>query len=210
MRTKFAPLLLTVALAACATPPGVDTSARGLAAVNQPVVSRSDFAFDLAAPDGSLSASEAARLDAWFASLGLGYGDSVHVEGAYADAARADVARIAGQYGMLISAGAPITAGAVPQGAVRVIVSRTRASVPGCPNWSRPALPNYENETMSNFGCGVNSNIAAMVADPQDLVYGREGDGVGDAAATSKAIRTYRSAKPTGEGGLQAVSTKGN
>ena len=210
MRTKLALLALTSALAACATPQNADTSARGLAPVNAPVVTRADYALDVAAPEGSLSPSEANRLDAWFAGLGLGYGDSIYVDGAYGDAARADVARVAGRYGLLVSAGAPVTASAVAPGTVRVIVSRTRASVPGCPNWSKAALPNFDNEQMSNFGCGVNSNIAAMIADPQDLVYGREGTGVGDAASTSKAIRAYRSTAPSGAGGLQAVSTKGN
>ena len=210
MRIKFALLALTSAVAACTTTTGPDNLARGLDPVNVPVITRSDFALDLAAPDGALAATEAARLNAWFASLGLGYGDSVHIDGAYADSARADVAQIAGEYGMLVNAGAPVTANAVAPGSVRVIVSRTRASVPGCPNWSRPAQPNYENQTMSNFGCGVNANIAAMVADPQDLVFGREGSGVGDAATAAKAIGSYRSQKPTGQSGLQAVNTKGN
>jgi pilus assembly protein CpaD len=71
---------------------------------------------------------------------------------------------------MMVSSGAPVTIGALQDGTVRVVVSRTRASVPGCPNWSDPAQPNYQNRMMSNFGCGVNSNLAAMVANPTDLV----------------------------------------
>ena len=35
--------------------------------------------------------------------------------------------------------------------------------------------PDWDNKTDADFGCGVNSNIAAMVADPEDLVHGREG-----------------------------------
>jgi pilus assembly protein CpaD len=61
---------------------------------------------------------------------------------------------------------------------------------------------------MSTFGCAVNSNLAAMVANPQDLVYGREGSGVGDSLTTSKAIGSYRKAEPTGTKGLQDISTK--
>ena len=57
-------------------------------------------------------------------------------------------------------------------GPVRVVVSRTRATVPNCPNWSVPSQPNYNNRSMSNFGCAVNSNLAAMVANPEDLVHG--------------------------------------
>ena len=210
MRNRIAIVLLaSAAVAGCATPQG-DMPTRGLVAVNQPVVSRSDFAMDVAAPGGGLSAAEVARLDAWFRSLGLGYGDSIYVDGDYAGAAREDIARLAGRYGMMVSAGAPVTAGGVQPGTVRVVVSRTRAGVPGCPNWSRPASPDPSNQQMPNFGCGVSSNIAAMVADPNDLLYGREAGPVVDAATAAKAVGSYRAQKPTGEGGLQAINTKGN
>ena len=61
---------------------------------------------------------------------------------------------------------------------------------------------------MSNFGCGVNSNLADMVANPEDLFHGREGTGVGDALTSSKAVDYYRKAKPTGEKGLLDVNSK--
>jgi pilus assembly protein CpaD len=164
---------------------------------------------DVAAPGGSLPASEAARLDGWFRGLGLGYGDNIYVDGDYNGGARADVAQVAGRYGMLINTGsAPVTAGVVQPGSVRVIVSRTRASMAGCPNWDRPASPDFDNQQMPGTGCAVNGNLTAMVADPQDLVYGREAGSVVDAAAAAKAVRSYRSGKPTGEGGLQDVNTK--
>ncbi|NUQ17879.1 MAG: hypothetical protein HOP95_05395, partial [Sphingomonas sp.] len=142
--------------------------------------------------------------------LGLGYGDAIYVDGATADAARGQVAAIAGQYGMGVSAGAPVTVGAVAPGAVRVVVSRRRALVPNCPNWSKVSQPNYYNQNMSNFGCSVNSNIAAMVANPEDLIHGREGAGIGDVRTAAKAVILYRSTPPTGSKGLQSISTKGN
>jgi len=205
MRRSIALLALAAALAGCKTP---DPASRGVASVNVPVVSRADYALDLAAPGGSLPSSEAGRLDGWFRSLQLGYGDSIYVDGPDAYAAKADVARVAGQYGMLVSNGAPVTAGAIQPGTVRVVVSRASASVPGCPNWSVPSQPNLQNASMSNFGCAVNSNLAAMVADPVDLVHGREGSGVGDTQTASKAVETYRSAVPTGKAGLTDINTK--
>ena len=75
-------------------------------------------------------------------------------------------------YGMLVPNGAPVTAPVAP-GNVRVVVSRNVASVPNCPNWERPSQPNYNNRMMPNLGCAVNSNLAAMVANPEDLVHGR-------------------------------------
>jgi len=207
MASKSAILLVALGLAGCGHSP-YDIPDRGLESVNVPVVTRADFVFDAAAPDGSLAPYEAARLNAWFAGLDLGYGDTIYVDGPFSEGARSDVAQIAGNYGLMVADGAPVTAGAVGPGTVRVIVSRTRATVPGCPNWSVPSQPNSQNRTMSNYGCAVNSNMAAMVADPQDLVHGREGTGVGDALTSSKAVSAYRRAEPTGKQGLQDVNTK--
>lgn len=207
MRKTLALLLLASAVGACGHTPE-DQPARGVSAVNVPVVARTDYAFDAAAPGGMLAPGEAARLDSWFRSLELGYGDTIFVDGPYAEGVRGEVAQVAGGYGMMVSRGAPVTVGALPDGTVRVVVSRNRASVPGCPNWSEPASPNYQNRMSSNFGCAVNGNLAAMVANPTDLIHGQEAGGVVDPATSAKAINVYRSRPATGSGGLQSVSTK--
>jgi pilus assembly protein CpaD len=205
MRSKVILIALASGLAACNTP---DLPDKGLASVNVPVVTSADYVFDAAAPDGALAPGETDRLNGWFQGLGLGYGDTIYVDGADADAARGQVAAVAGQYGMAVSAGAPVTAGMVQQGSVRVVVSRRRAVVPGCPNWSLPSEPNFDNRNMSNFGCGVNSNLAAMVANPEDLIHGREGSGVNDTDTAAKAVLFYRSSPPSGAKGLTDVNTK--
>jgi pilus assembly protein CpaD len=193
MTKKLSLLLLgSVALAGCQVHRGEDRPGRGLYAVNQPVVSRADYVFDAAAPSGNLIPQEAARLDGWFRGLELGYGDVVSIDGADAASVRADVARVAGRYGLLVAQGAPVTAGAIQPGVVRVVVSRTRASVPGCPNWSRPSNPNFSNELTSNYGCAMNGNLAAMVGNPGDLVSGREPSGLSDPVLSNKAIESYR------------------
>lgn len=191
MRNKLGFIFLaSAALAACGHTPN-DQPSQGVSSLNEPVVSRTDHTIDLAAPDGSLAAGEASRLDAWLRSLAVDYGDSVHVEGPHGEA-RGQVAAIAGRYGLFLSQGAPVTVGAVAPGAVRVIVSRTRVGVYGCPNWSESAVPNYQNRTLPNFGCAVNANIAAMAADPRDLIQGRAGSAIADAATAAKAIDMYR------------------
>lgn len=197
MRTSLA-IVLLASIFAGSTAAQADQPERGVRAVNQPVVTRSDFTMDVAAPGGSLPSSEEARLEGWFHGLGLGYGDRIYVDGDYAGAAAGDVARVAGRYGMMVSAGSPVTTGSVQPGTVRVVVSRTRASVPGCPNWDRAASPDFKNRQMSNFGCALNGNFAAMVADPQDLVFGRDGGSVVDAATAAKAIHMYRGWPLTG------------
>ena len=202
--------LLATALAGCTIDPSVDRPGQGVAVVNVPVVERQDLTFDLAAPDGMLASGEAGRLDAWFRGLGLGYGDAVAIDGpADVLGVRSDVGQLASRYGLLLSDAAPITSGAVAPGTVRVVVSRTTASVPGCPNWGEGGgRENWQNETMPGFGCAVNSNLAAMVANPTDLVFGREGSGVVDAVTSRKAVDAYRAARTTGEGGLKEIMTK--
>jgi pilus assembly protein CpaD len=211
MARKSALLLLAVAIAGCSHQPGPVPEA-GMAAVNVPLVNRADYAFDAAAPDGSLSMGEAARLDAWFRSLDLRYGYTIYVDGGYSGAATGQVADMAGQYCLLVTPGAPVTAGAVGPRMVRVVVSRTVALVANCPNWNVPAQPNYNTRMMPNFRCAVHANLAAMVANPEDLINGRAGSGVGDAATAARAIGVYRTTPPTGTKGLQDVNTqqKGN
>jgi pilus assembly protein CpaD len=206
MRSKLILIALSSALGACAT---ADQPDRGLASVNVPVVTTADYVFDAAAPGGALPTGEAARLSGWFQGLGLGYGDTVYVDGSYAPAARAQVASIAGHFGMLVTAGAPATAGMVQPGTVRVVVARRRAEVPNCPNWSRPSAPDFANHSMSNYGCSTNSNLAAMIANPEDLLHGREGTGTTDTWTASRAIEMYRTTPPSGTKGLQAVTPGG-
>lgn len=176
---------------------------QSLYSVNQPVVQRSHYVVDLRADGGDLDSAEAARLEGWFRSLRVGYGDRVFVEGDYG---RAGVERAASQYGLMLSDGHPITSGEVQPGTVRVIVSRATASVPGCPNWDRR---DGAGSTSSNYGCAMNSNLAAMIADANDLVLGQSGDSATDASTGTRAIRVYRNATPTGAGGLQSAKKGG-
>jgi pilus assembly protein CpaD len=208
-RTKtFSLLALGLIVTACG---GTDN--RGVESIHQPVVSRADYAFDVSSDSQGLASGESGRLAGWFEALNLGYGDrvSVDVPGGYdPSGTRAAVASVAARYGLLIDETAPVTAGDIPPGAVRVVVSRLKASVPGCNDWSRKTDINYNNHSGSNYGCATNSNLAAMVANPQDLVRGQQGAAVADAASASKAIKSYRDAEPTGKGGLKQERIGGN
>lgn len=194
MRTlTLLPLIaLGVSLSACG---GTDN--RGLESVHQPVVSRTDYVYDANAMSGGLTAEDKGRLIGWFDTLKVGFGDRISVDDPANDPVTRDAVQdIAARYGLLLSATAPVTEGVVTPGTIRVVVSRAKADVPGCPDWSRKSQPEFDGNTMSNFGCGVNANLAAMVANPEDLVSGRDADGTADAATSSKAIRTYRTAPP--------------
>jgi pilus assembly protein CpaD len=81
--------------------------------------------------------------------------------------------------------------------------------VPGCPDWSAKSGINYNNATYPNYGCAVNSNLAAMVADAEDLIQGKQGTGETVVLTSTKAIDSYREKEPTGTAGLKASSTQG-
>ncbi len=211
--TFAAALLLGLGAAACAPTTGPLTAASNpsVYSVHQPVVQRTDFVLDVASAGNGIPAAELDRLDGWFASIGLRYGDTVSIDegaGYGAPNARADVARVAARYGLLVADAAPVTAGAVPGGSVRVIASRATANVPGCPNWDATGNGILSPQgTSSNFGCAMNSNLAAMVANPDDLVAGRDASANGTGRTASRAIRVYRDGQPTGTQGLQQTST---
>ena len=175
MRTKLAILVLASAAASGCSYTPHDLPDRGLASVNVPVVTSADYVFDASAPGGA-------------ARSGRGRAPQRLVPGPRPRLRRHGLCRrrlcrprpgagrggSPARYGMVVTPGAPVTAGVVSGDSVRVVVSRRRAEVPGCPNWSVPSQPNFNNRSMSNFGCGVNSNLAAMVANPEDLLHGRE------------------------------------
>lgn len=192
------PLLLALLpLAACGT------ANRGLEPIHQPVVQRSDYAIDMAASTAGLAPGEQQRLGGWMEAMRVGYGDRVAIDDSagVARAAHEDVQAVAARYGLLVADDAPPTGAPVAAGMVRVVVSRTRAFVPGCPDHSRMNDPNYNAHTGSDYGCATNTNLAAMVANPADLVRGATGTLAYEGDTAARAIGSLRAAKPTGEGG---------
>jgi pilus assembly protein CpaD len=185
------------------------TNNRSLDSVHQPIVSTDYLAIDLETRGGDLSATETEKLRNWFDAVGLQYGDKVAMDdpSPYGNkAANAAVARLVGRYGMMMIGDAPITNTAVEPGFVRVVITRARAEVPGCPNWESKSATDFKSGTSSNYGCATNSNLAAMVADPQDLVKGAKAKGT-DPLQAGKAIDVYRKKEPTGKDGVPKVDT---
>ena len=209
----IAGLALSLALVATPASAGKKKTERGVEPVHQPVVSRTDFVFDVAgSSDGALGAGEARRLTAWFDALGLRYGDHVTVAGIGTRGlvgVRDSVGEIVARYGLLTEGAAPITAGDPPAGSLRVVVSRSTASVPGCPSWRDQSQADLVGGQGDNYGCAMATNLSAMVADPQDLVQGRKTDSDLRTTTSDRAIKAYQTKAPTGSGGLQVMSAGG-
>jgi len=198
-------LTLSLSLAACG---GMPTH-RGLESLNQPVVERTNYVLDVRAGGGGLSVPEQQRLAGWFDAMDLRYGDRVSIDDpSMSGATRNAVAELAGRHGILLADGAPMTGGTIQPGAARVVITRSSASVPGCPDWSASSDMNYNNATSPGYGCAINGNLAAMVANPEDLIEGQAGTGETVVATGNKAITTYRDAQPTGAGGLTQTSSQ--
>ena len=209
MRTASALVLgltLSLGLSACG---GMPTN-KTLYSAKQPVVERTNYTFDVSVNPGGLAISEQQRLNGWFETMDLRYGDRITVDDPTMNPAVANAVNdLAARYGLIVKGTAPATAGAMGPGMARVVLTRSSASVPGCPDWSAKSDMNYANGLSPNHGCANNSNLAAMVADPQDLLEGRKGSSETLIDTSNKAINTLRDAKPTGAGGLMDANSGG-
>jgi pilus assembly protein CpaD len=82
-----------------------------------------------------------------------------------------------------------------------------------CGNWSQDADDTGANLPLPDFGCSVEQNIAAMVADPKDLVAPRD-MGPGDAVRRATLTKQYETGAVTAATKSQdqsgAVSTVGS
>ena len=200
-------LTMGLSLAACSSVP----SNRSLDSVKQPVVERTNYALDVNTGGGALSINEQNRLNNWFQSMDVGYGDRISIDDPMADPSTKEaIAAIAARYGLLISEGAPVTEGFVEAGKSRVVITRSKATVPGCPDWGGTSNFNFNNGTADGYGCAINGNLAAMVANPEHLIHGATGTGETVIMTSNKAIDTYRSKAPTGQGGLTTNATGSN
>lgn len=147
-----------------------------------------------------LSESERFRLDSFVGSLSLRDSDRFMVDvgttsgdGALTDARVREVAQRLRRHwpGAKVM---QVEQGAAPARGVRLVVGRYVAVPPNCPDWSRPSASNPGNLTDSNFGCAAATNLSLMIADPADLVRGRD-LGPGDGQALANGILRYRNGK---------------
>ena len=198
---------LSLGLVACGGMP----SNRSVYSLNQPVVERSSVALDVTTTPGGLPAAEERRIAAWFEAMDLRFGDRVTVSDPLdRSETRTAVAALAGRYGLLLSESDPVTAGEVAPGQARVTIMRSRASVPNCPNWSESSDANLNNGLTPNYGCANNGNLAAMIANPEDLIKGQKGSPDTYISTSNASIDAYKSQIGNKAGAVGQTSAGGN
>jgi pilus assembly protein CpaD len=85
-----------------------------------------------------------------------------------------------------------------PQLGAEVSLSFVRyfARTEPCGNWSEDVAVTWHNRPMPNLGCAMQQNIAAMVADPQDLIAPKP-LGAADVQRALTVLDNYRKGQPT-------------
>lgn len=199
------PLLIAVPLLALAACGPVN---RSVSSIKVPEVAAMNFAYTAPFAGGRL---DERALEEWLRSSRIAWGDKISIDDPVAsgsDARRLAVAGVVARFGLILAETGPVLPGDLPPGALRVIVTRTKITAPQCPDWGRKSNPEPSASAMSNFGCGVRGNLAAMLADPSDVDGTRAFAGTdGDTAA--RAVRTLRdkAGKPPATLGSNTTTT---
>lgn len=117
---------------------------------------------------------------------------------AAADAGKdfADIARKSGVPGSRILLASYQAAPEETAAPVRVTFSAMRAQTGKCGMWPEDVLATSENKHYANFGCSYQTNVAAQVANPEDLLGPRKPAPI-DAANRGVVIDDYQTGNST-------------
>jgi pilus assembly protein CpaD len=147
----------------------------------------------------ALTPAETTRLAGFLDDSDIIYGDHLYLQMAPDDSLsqkrQAAIRRALARRGVLLST-VPATAGAVGErltlgDEMTVAVERYTVTPPNCPDWTKPSGSDPTNSASSNFGCATATNLGMMVAQPRDLLVGRQ-PGPADAQRALYAIQNYR------------------
>jgi pilus assembly protein CpaD len=75
---------------------------------------------------------------------------------------------------------------------IRVVYTAVRAQTDKCGRWPADLADTTDNRHYANFGCSYQNNLAAQIANPNDLLGPRKQSEI-DAENRSRVIGTYRS-----------------
>ncbi len=148
--------------------------------------------------NGKLNVNEAASLQAFAAASGLTYADRLTLRISEPNMAadyRQAVNTVLGRFGL--SVGNVESSPGISPKAAMLTVSRATVTLPECGVHKGPNSFNFNNENMANYGCATRSNLAAMAANPADLINGNTLDGQ-SADVTAKPIDNFGKRKASG------------
>ena len=209
--TALLPCVALMALAGCKQ----NTGNPSLNIQYAPRINSEEIRYDMRFNDrNDLTALQVKTHEAFLRSLGLRYGDRILIDDPEPDGAkerRAVVAALLARFGLIPENESVVTSGFIAPNAIRLVVRRAKASVNNCPSWSDSVSINRGMNMMNNTGCATASNLAAMVADPNDLTDGRSYKG-SEAQSIVKAVKAYHDTPAAQSGDLKgtAPSTKGD
>ena len=160
----------------------------------------------------TLTSAQSAGLANFLRANGISEGDSVTVEGAGASGLTA--ARRAAVVGELKRLGIDAASGTdtkLAADALRVHADHAVATVPVCPDWSKPEADEPNNTTSSNHGCATEANLAAMIVNSADLVKPKAST-TADGLVLAHGVELYRAgnlSKSLGAGGYSSGGLSG-
>ncbi len=93
----------------------------------------------------------------------------------------------------------PYDASGARQAPLLITYTTYETVVPGCPDISSVDFADVSsNSALPSFGCAVSVNLAAMIADPSDLVGKQKLDPGGDMKRRTVVLTKYRNGEATG------------
>jgi pilus assembly protein CpaD len=186
-------------LAGCGSPnddwqPGVSATQK----TNEVEFSRIAHTVRFQSGASAMSPAETQSLAAFLDEADVFYGDHVYLAVASNDGLaqkrQAAMRRTFAKRGVLVSV-LPTNTGLAHGDEVVVQLERAVVTSPRCPDWSKPPGGDPTTSVGSNFGCATTTNLGLMVAQPRDLLVGRQ-PGPADAEPGLAAIQNYRAHKP--------------
>jgi pilus assembly protein CpaD len=186
----------------CAAPMNGGDGPMADPAVNHPIAIEPGMAsarFSWLAADQGLTPAEAARLDDFLADYRLHGSGSISIDAPPGQVSHGAIGWFAER---IAASGVPrdkiLVSTREAPGDFKIALSYIvyRASTSACGDWSQNLADTADNLTPPNFGCAVQHNVAAMVADPRDLQGPRPMDG-SDANRTTTILGNYERGKPT-------------
>jgi pilus assembly protein CpaD len=198
---RSAAVAAVILAGSCASPPSSGPGQSADPALNHPISVEphmTSIKVNFSAPEAGLLPDDSAHFEAFVAEfLSRGTG-SISVSAPQG----ADAAAVIGYFGnRLFQMGVPrarILVGSHDTSDPRVELSYIAysARTDPCGDWSDNLALTYDNTVSRNFGCAVQNNIAAQMADPRDIIEMRPTDPA-DAARRGTVLDNYEHGRVT-------------